>query len=72
MEEAPLSRIVLRLRGTKYIFKVGQIKKKSYMIPLYLQIIVFLPKIGPLTATGMTLCVDLDPKMSYLFPLVSD
>ncbi len=44
---------------------------KSYMTLKYLLIIDF-PKIGPLTAAGMALCVNLGPKCQNLFPLVSD
>jgi hypothetical protein len=41
------------------------------MTSLYLLIIVF-PKLDPLTATGMALCVNLVPKCQNLFRLVSD
>jgi hypothetical protein len=60
--ELRLVRVVLRLRGTKKIFKIGQIFfVKSYMTLLYLPIIDF-PKFDKLTATGMVLCVNLWPK----------
>jgi hypothetical protein len=44
---------------------------KSYMTLDYLLIIDF-PKFDPLTAAGMALCVNLEPKCQNLFPLVSD
>ncbi len=62
---------VLRLRGTKKIFKLGQkfFFNKSYITPLYLLKIVF-PKFYPLTVTGIALCVELGPKCQNLFCLV--
>ncbi len=60
--ELRLVRVVLRLRGTKKIFKIGQIFfVKSYMTLLYLPIIDF-PKFDKLTATEMAFCVNLRPK----------
>ncbi len=65
-------RVVLRLRGMKKNFEVG---KKNILIffsfknPLYEPILVFL-KIDPLTAPGMALSVDLEPKCQNLFCLV--
>jgi hypothetical protein len=44
---------------------------KSYMTFLYLLIINF-PNFDPSTATGMTFCVNLEPKCQNVFPLVSD
>jgi hypothetical protein len=69
--EVGLFRVVLRLRGIKIVFNLGQIFYlfKSYMTPLYLLKIVF-PKFDPLTVTGMALCADLGPKCQNLFCLV--
>jgi hypothetical protein len=72
--ELRLFRVILRLRGMKKIFKIGQkvfLFFKSYMTLKYLLIIDF-RKFDPLTATGMALCVNLGPKCQNLFPLVSD
>jgi hypothetical protein len=72
--ELRLFRVVLRLRGMKKIFKIGQIFYlvfKSYMTLKYLLIIDF-PKFDPLTAAEMALCGNLGPKCQNLFPLVSD
>ena len=44
---------------------------KSYMTLKYLLIIDF-PKLDPLTAAEMALCVNLGSKCQNLFPLVSD
>jgi hypothetical protein len=52
-------RIVLRLSGKN--FKIGQQKFNSHKTLLYLVIIDF-PKFDPLTATGMALCVNFEPK----------
>ncbi len=62
--ELRLFRVVLRLRGMKKIFELGQkniLFFFSFMIPLYEPILVF-PKFDPLTAPGMALCVNLGPK----------
>ncbi len=70
--ELPLFRVVLRLRGMKKIFKIGQknfLFSKSYMTLKYLLIIDF-PKFDPLTAAEMALCGNLGPKCQNLFPLV--
>ena len=72
--ELRLFRVVLRLRGMKKIFEIGQ---KNiflfflFMNPLHEPILVF-PKFDPLTAPVMALCVNLGPKCQNLFPLVSD
>ncbi len=74
LEEVRFFRVVLGLRGMKKIFELGQ---KNiflfflFMNPLHELILVF-PKFDPLTAPGMTLCVNLGPKCQNLFPLVSD
>ncbi len=70
--ELRLFRVVLRLRGMKKNFKIGNKKKlflKSYMTLKYLLIIDF-PKYNPLTAAEMALCGNLGPKCQNLFPLV--
>jgi hypothetical protein len=73
--ELRLFRVVLRLRGTKKNFKIGQ--NFFYFLnhilydTLYLLIIDFL-KFDPLAAAGMAICVNLGPKCQNLFPLVSD
>jgi hypothetical protein len=69
--EVGLFRVVLRLRGMKIIFNLGQkiVFFLSCMTPLYLLIIVF-PKFDPLTVKGMSLCVDFGPKCQNLFCLV--
>jgi hypothetical protein len=72
--ELRLFRIVLRLRGMKKNFKIGQIFFlffKSYVTLKYFLIIDF-PKFDPLTAAGMALCVNLGPKCQKFLPLVSD
>jgi hypothetical protein len=72
--ELRLFRVVLRLRGMKKKFKIGQnvfYCFKSYMTLKYLLIIDF-PKFDPLTAAEMALFVNLGPKCQNLFPLVSD
>jgi hypothetical protein len=69
--ELRLFRVVLRLRGTKIFFKIGQKFFLSYMTLKYLLIIDF-PKFDPLTEAGMALCVNLGPKCQNLFLLVSD
>ncbi len=70
--EAGLFRVVLRLRGMKIFWNLGQIFFfLSLVIPLYFLKIIF-PKFDPLTVTGMALCVDLGPKCHNLFPLVWD
>ncbi len=71
--EVRLFRVVLRLRRTKKIFKIGQnfYTFKSYMTLYYLLIIDF-PKFNPITAAGMALCGNLGPKCQNFFPLVSD
>ncbi len=73
--ELRLFRVVLRLRGMKKNFELGQNFVNffffSFMNPLYEPILVF-PKFDPLTAPGMALCVNLGPKCQNLFPLVSD
>ena len=64
LEELRFFRVVLRLRGMKKIFELGQkniLFFFSFMIPLYEPILVF-PKFDPLTAPGMALCVNLGPK----------
>ncbi len=58
MGELQLFRVVLRLRGMKKFFELGQ--KNIF------------PKFDPLTAPGIALCVNLGPKCQNLFPLVSD
>jgi hypothetical protein len=70
--ELRLFRVVLRLRGMKTIFELGQkniLFFFSFMNPLHELILVF-PKFDPLTAPGMALCVNLGPKCQNLFPLV--
>jgi hypothetical protein len=72
--ELRLFRVVLRLRGMKKNFKIGQnffYFFKSYMTLKYFLIIDF-PKFDPLTATEMALCGNLGSKCQNLFPLVSD
>ncbi len=72
--ELRLFRVVLRLRGMKIFFDLGQniiFLFFSFMNPLYEPILVF-PKFDPLPAPGMALCVNLGPKCQNLFPLVSD
>jgi hypothetical protein len=71
MGEVRFFRLVLRLRGMKKKFEVGQknIFFFSFMNPLYEPILVF-PKFDPLTASGKALCVDLGPKCLNLFCLV--
>ncbi len=67
-------RVVLRLRGMKNFFELGQKNSLfffSFSNPLHEPILVF-PKFDPLTAPGMALCVSLGPKCQNLFPLVSD
>ncbi len=67
-------RVVLRLRGMKKNFELGQkniFYFFSFMNPLHEPILVF-PKFDPLTTSGMALCVDLGPKCQNLFCLVSD
>jgi hypothetical protein len=72
MGEVGLFRVVLRLRGMKIFFNLGQIFfYESNMIPLYLLKLVF-TQFDPLTVTGMVLCANLGPKCQNLFPLVSD
>jgi hypothetical protein len=59
-----------RTTRNEKIFQDRQKKKKySYMTHKYLLIIDF-PKIDPLTAAEMALCVNLGPKCQNLFPLV--
>ncbi len=70
MGELRLFRIILRLRGIKKIFELGQ--KNIYIFfsfinPLHELILVF-PKFDPLTAPGMAFCVNLGPKCQNLFP----
>ncbi len=69
--ELRLFRVVLRLRGMKKIFELGQKNIFSFINPLH-EPILFFPKFDPLTASGMALCVNLGPKCQNLFPLVSD
>jgi hypothetical protein len=71
--ELRLFRVVLRLRGMKKNFKIGQkfFFFKSYMTLKYFLIIDF-SKFDPLTAAEMDLCGNLGPKYQNLFPLVSD
>ena len=72
--ELRLFRVVLRLRGMKQIFELGQKNiffNFLFMNSLHEPILVF-PKFDPLTAPGMALCVNLGPKCQNLFPLVSD
>ncbi len=69
--ELRLFRVVLRLRGMKNIFKIGQnfLYLKSNMTLKYLLIIDF-PKFDPLTAAEMPFWGNLGPKCQNLFPLV--
>ncbi len=70
--EVRFFRVVLRLRGMKKFFELGQkniFVFFSFMNPLSEPIIVF-PKFDPLTASEMALCVDLGPKCQNLFCLV--
>ena len=72
--ELRLFRVVLRLRGMKKIFKIGQkifYFLKSYITLKYLLIIDF-PKFDPLTAAEVAFCGNIGPKCQNLFPLVSD
>ena len=72
--ELQLFRVVLRLRGMKKIFELGQKNiffTFLFMNPLHEPILVF-PKFDPLTGPGMPLCVNLGPKCLNLFPLVSE
>ncbi len=61
----------LKTKGKNKFVQGRPILKKSYITPIYLLIIVF-PKLDPLTATGMAVCVNLGPKCQNLFRLVSD
>jgi hypothetical protein len=70
--EVRFFRVVLRLRGMKKNFELGQKKYFcffSFINPLHEPILVF-TKFDPLTASGMALCVDLGPKCQNLFCLV--
>jgi hypothetical protein len=70
--EVRFFRVVLRLRGMKKNFELGQkifLFFFSFMNPFCEPIPVF-PKFDPLTASGMALCVDLGPKCQNLFCLV--
>ena len=70
MGELRLFRVVLRLRGMKKIFKIGQkifFFFKSYMTLKYLLIIDF-PKFEPLTAAEMALCGNLGPNVKIYSP----
>ncbi len=70
--EVGFFRVVLRLRGMKKNFELGQ--KNIFCFFLFMNIlyepILVFPKFDPLTAPGMALCVDLGPKCQNLFPLV--
>ncbi len=72
LEEVVFFRGVLRLRGMKKIFELGQ---KNIFFFIYEPFTVFEPilffsKFDPLTAPGMALCVDPGPKCQNLFCLV--
>ena len=69
LEKVRFFRVVLRLRGMKNFFELGQkiYIFFSFLNPLYELILVF-PKFDPLTAPGMALRVDLGPKCQIFFP----
>ncbi len=74
MREATIAPRSLKTKRNKKIFQDGPnfcLFFKSYVTFLYLLIIDF-PKLYPLTASGMALCVNLGPKCRIVFTLVSD
>ncbi len=59
------------MRNPKNFQVSSKVFLKSYMTLLYSLIIDF-PKFDPLTAIGVVLSVNLEPKCQNLYPLFSD